>query len=73
MLNLNKFSLHLQVCLLRIRWMILWPALLRLWGSTVLRDLFRGKPFLTWNSYKNDGRVMAPWRGLVNWVGGVSI
>lgn len=53
-----------------LHWVILWPALLRLWWPTMLRDLLRGKPFSTWNSYKDNGRGMTPWRDVIDWVGG---
>ena len=51
------------------RFMILGPALVRLWGVTVLRDLFLGNPFLTWSNYKRE-RGMSPWHDVVDWVGG---
>ena len=28
-----------------LRWLILWPAMLRLWGPTMLRDLLKAQPF----------------------------
>ena len=54
-----------------LRWLILWPAFLRLWGPTFLRDLARFKPFNTWQLYSGDtSRGMSPWRDVVDWVGG---
>lgn len=53
-----------------LRWLILWLALIRLWGPTMLRDLLTGKPFVTWKSYKESGRGMTPWRDVIDWVGG---
>lgn len=53
-----------------LHWVVLWPALLRLWGPTMLRDLLIGKPFSTWNNYKANGRGMSPWRDVIDWVGG---
>ncbi|MDA8560535.1 class I SAM-dependent methyltransferase [Nitrospinae bacterium] len=53
-----------------LRWMVMGPVLLRLWGPTMLRDLLRGKPFITWRDYKKNGRGMSPRHDVVDWVGG---
>lgn len=53
-----------------LRWLVLWPAFLRLWGPTTLRDLIRGRPFSTWKNYATT-RGMSPWRDVVDWVGGL--
>ena len=53
-----------------LRWIVLGPAMVRLWGPTLLRDLLRGKPFSTWKNYAGNGRGMSPWRDVVDWVGG---
>ena len=53
-----------------LRWIVLWPAMVRLWGPTTLRDLLRRKPFSTWKDYDGNGRGMYPWRDVVDWVGG---
>jgi len=53
-----------------LRWIVLWPAMVRLWGPTLLRDLLRGKPFSTWKNYAENARGMYPWRDVVDWVGG---
>ncbi len=53
------------------RWLILWPAAIRLWGPTTIRDLFAGRPFHTWRNYsKGSLRGMSPWRDIEDWVGG---
>ncbi len=53
------------------RWLVLWPAAARLWGPTMVRDLFRCKPFHTWRNYaRQNTRGMSPWRDVVDWVGG---
>lgn len=55
-----------------LRWLVLWPAFLRLWGPTTVRDLMRGRPFETWRGYaENSTRGMSPWRDVVDWVGGL--
>jgi 2-polyprenyl-6-hydroxyphenyl methylase/3-demethylubiquinone-9 3-methyltransferase len=55
-----------------LRWIILIPTLVRLWGPTSMRDLLNGKPFYTWRNYANFGlRGMNPWRDIVDWVGGL--
>jgi len=54
------------------RWLVLWPAVIRLWGPTTIRDLVTGKPFHTWRNYcKGSLRGMSPWRDVVDWVGGL--
>jgi SAM-dependent methyltransferase len=52
-----------------LKFIILWPAFLRLWGPTTIRDLLYGKPFQTWRS-RVQARGMSPWRDVVDWVGG---
>lgn len=53
-----------------LRFFVLAPALVRIWGPTSVRDLLRGKPFATWRDYPRANRGMDPWRDLVDWVGG---
>lgn len=54
-----------------LRWLVLGPALVRLWGPRTLYDLARGKPFYTWRHYaERDLRGMSAWRNVVDWVGG---
>lgn len=52
-----------------LKFMVLWPAFVRIWGPRSLIDLLRGKPFHTWMKYKKN-RGMSPWRDVVDWVGG---
>lgn len=52
-----------------LRWLVLYPAFLRLWGPTTLKDLLRGKPGETWRTYAS-GRGMSAWDDVVDWVGG---
>jgi 2-polyprenyl-6-hydroxyphenyl methylase/3-demethylubiquinone-9 3-methyltransferase len=55
-----------------LRWLVLAPALLRLWGPTTVRDLVRGRPFATWRNYAAEStRGMSAWRDVVDWVGGL--
>jgi len=54
-----------------LRWIILLPAFLRLWGPTFVRDALSGRPFSTWSGYAASGRGMSPWRDVVDWVGGL--
>ncbi len=55
-----------------IRWMVLWPAIIRIWGPTTIRDIAKGKPFHTWRNYSKDGsRGMSPRHDVVDWVGGL--
>jgi SAM-dependent methyltransferase len=53
-----------------IRFLVLGPAVARIWGPTTIRDLLRGRPFKTWREYPIHNRGMSPWRDLVDWVGG---
>lgn len=54
-----------------LKWLILLPALMRLWGPTMVMDLLKGQPLRTWHSYKDEtSRGMDPWRDVVDWVGG---
>lgn len=55
-----------------LKWVILIPAFIRLWGPTSLRDLIALKPFYTWRNYsKLSTRGMSAWRDVVDWVGGL--
>ncbi len=55
-----------------LRWLVLVPAMLRLWGPTTVRDLLQGRAFLTWRDYSRQSmRGMSPWRDVVDWVGGL--
>jgi 2-polyprenyl-3-methyl-5-hydroxy-6-metoxy-1,4-benzoquinol methylase len=54
-----------------LRWLVLGPAMARLWGPRTVYDLLRGKPFSTWQHYeKHNVRGMSAWRDVVDWVGG---
>jgi len=54
-----------------LRWLVLGPAMLRLWGPRMLYDLLRGKPFHTWRHYaEHSTRGMSAWRDVIDWVGG---
>lgn len=54
-----------------LRWLVLGPALVRLWGPRTIYDLLRGKPFHTWRHYAEQSvRGMSAWRDVVDWVGG---
>lgn len=52
-----------------LRFLILWPAFLRIWGPTLIKDALKGSPLRTWKSYGGP-RGMSPWRDVVDWVGG---
>ncbi len=55
-----------------LRWIVLYPSFIRLWGPTFLRDLTRGRPLSTWNRYPQQSlRGMSAWRDVVDWVGGL--
>lgn len=55
-----------------LRWLILTPIMIQLWGPTILRDIFRGNLFSTWRHYAyHETRGMSPWHDVVDWVGGL--
>ena len=55
-----------------LRWLVLLPAFVRLWGPMSVRDVLRGRPLQTWRQYGREGaRGMSPWCDVVDWVGGL--
>ncbi|MCT7961881.1 class I SAM-dependent methyltransferase [Laspinema sp. D1] len=53
-----------------LKFIVLWPSFIRLWAPTTIRDLLKGQPFYTWNTYYTSTRGMSPWWDVVDWVGG---
>lgn len=65
------FTKRLYVALPKyMRWLVLIPCYIRLWGPATIRDLLILRPFNTWLTYKKN-RGMSPHRDLVDWVGGL--
>lgn len=52
-----------------LRFVIILPVLVCLWGPKTMSDFFRGRPFHTWRTYANN-RGMSAWWDVVDWVGG---
>jgi SAM-dependent methyltransferase len=52
-----------------LKFIVLWPAFVRLWGPTMIRDIIQGRPFYTWMNYSSR-RGMSAWHDMVDWVGG---
>ena len=52
-----------------LRFLVLVPSAVVLWGPTVVRDTLRGNPLSTWHDAKRE-RGMSPWHDLKDWVGG---
>jgi SAM-dependent methyltransferase len=52
-----------------LRFVVVIPVLIVLWGGLAGRDLVRRRPFATWRDYPGT-RGMSPWHDLVDWVGG---
>lgn len=52
-----------------LKFVMLWPSFLYLWGPATLRDFARGRPFVSWRSYGRK-RGMSAWWDVVDWVGG---
>jgi 2-polyprenyl-6-hydroxyphenyl methylase/3-demethylubiquinone-9 3-methyltransferase len=53
-----------------LRFLVLWPAFLRLRGPTTIKDILRGKPMQSWRNYDSN-RGMSQWHDVVDWVGGL--
>jgi len=55
-----------------LRWLVLWPTTIRLWGPPILIDFLKGQPFHAWRNYSRESlRGMSPWRDVIDWVGGL--
>jgi 2-polyprenyl-3-methyl-5-hydroxy-6-metoxy-1,4-benzoquinol methylase len=52
-----------------LRWLVLIPSYIRLWGPVTLVDFLRLRPFSTWRNYGKT-RGMSPHRDVIDWVGG---
>jgi len=52
-----------------LRWIVLYPCALRIWGPTMVKDVLTLQPFKTWKEY-GKSRGMSPWRDVADWVGG---
>jgi len=52
-----------------LRFLVLGPAILRLWGPTFVVELLQGRLGVAWRNYHNV-RGMSPWHDVVDWVGG---
>lgn len=52
-----------------LKFVVLWPSFLYLWGPATLRDLALGRPFASWRNYGRQ-RGMSAWWDVVDWVGG---
>lgn len=53
-----------------LRFLVVGPALVGLWGPPMLRDLVRGRPFDIWRNDAARSRGMNPWRDAIDWIGG---
>jgi SAM-dependent methyltransferase len=52
-----------------LRFLVLYPAFVNLWGINFLLDLRHGRPFHSWKTYQS-ARGMSPWEDVIDWVGG---
>lgn len=52
-----------------LRFLVVGPAFLRLWGAVTIKDILARRPFYTWAHY-SDNRGMSAWHDLIDWVGG---
>jgi SAM-dependent methyltransferase len=54
------------------RWLVWFPALVKIWWPTVARDLLSCRPLFSWKNYPKMGiRGMSAFRDLIDWVGGL--
>ena len=53
----------------KLRFLVLWPSFVALWGRPIIKDILTGHPFRQWREY-GSGRGMSPWPDVVDWVGG---
>jgi 2-polyprenyl-3-methyl-5-hydroxy-6-metoxy-1,4-benzoquinol methylase len=51
------------------RFLVLWPAFLKMWWKRLLKDALAGRPRYSFRNYKAL-RGMSLWHDLVDWVGG---
>lgn len=54
-----------------LRFLVLWPSFVALWGKTFASETLRGHPGRAWSEYARTSRGMSPWRDVVDWVGGL--
>lgn len=54
-----------------LRWLVLIPCYVILWGPSTIKDFVRLRPFHNWRAYKKKNRGMSPHRDVVDWVGGL--
>lgn len=54
-----------------LRFLVVFPAAIRLWGPRLILDTLHGAPLRTWRSYVATRRGMSPWRDVIDWVGGL--
>jgi SAM-dependent methyltransferase len=52
-----------------LKWSVVLPCYLVLWGPATVRDILQLKPFKTWTEYSKN-RGMSPHRDVIDWVGG---
>ena len=52
-----------------LRWIVIVPAYIKLWGPATIRDLILLRPFSTWNAYRKN-RGMSPHIDVIDWIGG---
>ncbi|MBA3431347.1 MAG: class I SAM-dependent methyltransferase [Chloroflexi bacterium] len=53
----------------RMRFLVTLPSFVRLWGPTMLHDLLKGRPLISWRNY-TSARGMSAHHDLIDWVGG---
>jgi len=53
-----------------LRFLVVAPAFVRLWGPTFVRDALRLRPLRTWRAH-GEARGMSAWRDVIDWVGGL--
>ncbi len=52
-----------------LKFLVVLPSFVRLWGPTLIKDLLKGNPLHSWKNYIKK-RGMSPWDDVIDWVGG---
>ena len=59
-----------NICPVPLRFLILIPCTVKLWGPITVWEFCKGTPFKKWREYAKKSRGMSAWHDVVDWVGG---
>ncbi len=66
----KKIKRLYNICPVPLRFLILVPCTIKLWGPLTIWDFCKGTPFKRWREYGKKRRGMSAWHDVVDWVGG---